>query len=460
MSNNLSVSDIIDNGKKCKGFRLELRTNPVDLRKSIDLKSPGYIVKDDEVREWFFKGFAYQEKTFIFGDHFEGKTLKEILSLSTDESLPMILRLIKALVKLQIESDSVYMLQIDSVFFLDDGGILLLPSDIVSEIKDNSLDDYRTENFCPVNNPYFKDPDISLSYSIALILYRSLTGIFPFNGSSEDEINSKFRNLKVTPPGMINFELKEDISKYLCDFLNKKHSHKIEIWENLVEQWISKKITADISDEKKERIRMTAEKKNRKIEKIYNTRVFVERNMAKITTLSVAAVIIFAVFLMVLSVITKPRNTLGFTPQKVVEAYYNSYNTLDESTFRDCLEKGLEKTDSDVITYLFLMDKQTVAYERKSYFIPADKWVSDGKKEVKSPYHVYGIASLVISQEQTGDNPAFSASYEKWDTDLDSEEQGIRKVTGSKIKEKLHLKKHDKYWIICKIDRVEESKIN
>ena len=95
----------------------------------------------------------------------------------------------------------------------------------------------------------------------------------------------------------------------------------------------------------------------------------------------------------------------------------------------------------------------------KSYFIPADQWVKEGKKTVAVPYVVFGINNLSIKQEKSDIDPIFLATYEKYRTNYESGDTENREINGALIKEKLYLNEQGKYWVIYKIERLQETKI-
>jgi hypothetical protein len=459
MQNFFLPKTLTENGINYTGFSLKLNTLESDFKRTVNLKLPGFIIKDNIINEWYFFGFMYKEMTYIYGSFFEGRSLKDILKLEFNQSLPYILNLIKSLKLIRKKIDYDFKIQLDSVFFLDSGEILFLPFDPVSAIRDNSLDEYKTENYCLINNSYLKETDRSLSYTAACLIYKVISGCFPYEGETEDEINLKIRNMKVYLPKMLNFKVKKEISDKISGFFSdKKNLISLDNWENLLETWIEKGIYEELDEVKQKLLEVQSERYKINNSKILKRNVFIEKNSGRISVIGIVSIIIIILFSYILYTATRPKSTKDYTPLQIVETYYKSINSLDTLTLGECLASGVSKSLSDQITYLYVTTKQTQAYENKSYFISADKWVKDGKKDLKPPYFTFGVASLSITQEESGDFPVFISTYEKWEPNFD--ENISKRSVGKRIKEKLYLKNQNKYWLIFKIETQEEVNIN
>jgi hypothetical protein len=474
------------NGEDFFCFGLENISNIIHFRKLVDIpNSKGFVVKNDDIKAWDFIGFQTIDSiNYLFGPLFRGISLKEILTLRMEESLKYLSKLSSALNKVKEETKKEIYIQLDSVYFTDDGSVIFLPFEIMKNVRESSSSKYRFENYTSINHPYLTD--YNSIFSVMTLLYKIFCGNFPFEGKKEDEIQSKMKNSKVIPPNLINPRLKKDISYFLEKYFNNKE----EIVLNLdhvsieIEKWTKEGFLIPENEIDNQKIEIQKEKAKEKIEKSYKNTLFLKKNMTTFISGIVFFIIAMAVLIYILVVFNKPKVTQGYSAQKVVETFYNSVNKLDDITISECVEnnagKKLSKTVNkminqmggkqdvtvdisnrlvDEVTSLYLTKKQSDLYQFPLRFIIVTEWIKNGKPKIENPNFLYGILNLSIKEEKGGDFPVFIVNYEKWEPYAENEISKIMKTRAYNIKERVFLINKGKYFMINRIDTLEKKVI-
>ena len=457
--NSFTLEIITEKRKKYTGFKLDLSDNEILIPRILELKKlPGYFV-NEEIEEWRFIGILHKKnempQSYLYGPYFNGKSLGEILDLKAPEALENISRLINALNKLNAKGIE-YQLRLDSIFFLDDGNILFLPDKITEVMHEIRDEEYRVQNFDLINRPYLTDEKSKITYSIAVLIYRIITGAFPYESKSEEELKNRLRNSRVIPPVFKNPAVKLEISNILDKYFNKKEFNSISIsdWQNFIKRWLEEGIFEQIPENEKEFLLNKYAKKIEIFNRSYKKRYFLDKNRNKIVISGF--IIILSVFLLsfFLRPLYQPRLTTGFTPEKVVQTFYSSINKLDSVTMDDCIINNAGNNYINEVTTLFVINKQSEAYGIKSHLITADRWFEEGEKTVSPPDYVYGILNLKINSEPDNNQNVFTVSYEKWEP-ITSNENGILGYMSYRVKDKVYLKKDRNAWVIYKLETLE-----
>jgi len=453
--------------KNYSGILLDSNLNKLVLSKLNETKEIKFwIIGEKDIEEKNFFG-----TTFIKGDQvlyspeYKGMSLFEILNHPDKNSVYLIIKLIKSLILLKNKLGIMPQIQSNSVYFLENGKILLISSEIFKKIKDISSQEYNLSTYSILNHPYLNDVEQHISFTIGIMTYKILTNIFIYSGKSEDEINSKIRNLEIIEPDLYEPKLKKQISDFLYNFFNKKkyNSVKLEDWLNLLKDWEKDGFFNEISDIETDNKKAAFIKIQSLTQNKYNQKVFWEKNGKTIFTFSSISLISIILLLYFISNYFKPKSTKGYTPIQIVESYYNSFNTLQHYVMDDCIT---DKADNGVIREvlaLFVTNRQTIGYQNKSYIVPAYTWDKQGRPALDPPYFLYGIINL--KTESIGDQkePVFIVDYERWNTQIIDnqvlDKMPTRTIKGTKIKEKVYLKNKNSCWVIYKIDLIEEQEI-
>ena len=454
------MGKVVIDGKTYFGYDSSILKNESSFHKLVNLnRSNGYIVKQQAVEEWRFLGFHNENNPVLYGPYFEGISLEDALKQPAKQGLVFIERLVNALEVLDknnnVQSADLPELQLDSVFFLKNGEVLFLPFQVIKNIRYIKNDEYKIKNYKTINHPY----NNSHSWTIASLIYKILTGVFPYQGNTEEEINNKIRNQKVIPIFYKNFEIKKEISDIITSSFNDKNISLIKLtdWNNYIRTWLDNGINSNITIEQKMILEKESEKLKIKNDKSYKQKLFMEKNKTKISIITISVIIFSLLLFSFLKHNLRPRVTKGFTPIQVVETFYNSINKLDHITMDDCVKGKSGKDIIQEVLRVFAISKQAEAYSHQLNIVMADKWEKMGRIKLESPRYVYGITNLKITTEN--DN-TFLVNYEKWQPVPGEESSNIVNYEGFKKTDRVFLKLDKKDWIIYKIDRLKSELIS
>ena len=415
----------------------------------------GWLVGDQGCEEWHFSGFIRREgQVFVYAPEIQGRDLGEILLLEASHALPYLLRLVEALVWLQGRDVTLFPLLADAIIFTDDGKVLFLPPDFMLKIKDMRSSAYRIDAFEIINHPYLKG-EARVCFSIGVLLYRLLTGGFPFSDTTEEGIRSKIRNLSVMPPHLAKPEIRQPVSAEILQALNKPDGFTLSRWEKNLTAWRESGMIREISSQEREEIESRAIAQKSKAEKSLRRKLFLETHGRTVAIAALSVIVAGAVLGSILSNVFAPRTTEGFTPEQVVEAFYTGINSLNHTIMEDAVAQKAGKGEINEATAIYVLDRQTQAYEGISYRVPADLWDAEGRPDLSPPYYVHGVADLDIRLIEGGDNPVFQVTYEKWGRG-EVDEESTTAVPGSEgyaVTDRVYLERLRKYWVIVRIDR-------
>ncbi len=416
---------------------------------------PGWVVVDNQVKEWRFTGVTYiKGEPWLYGPMAEGRSLAAMLEQPPEAALAALLALARALALLQERQVPPFRLQSEAVIYLEEGGLLFLPPTIMALLKDSRPLEYRIRAFEALNHPYVVGKD-GLSYTIAALAYRVLTGEFPFMDETEQGLRDRLRRLRATPPHLARPGIREDASELVMKALAKPAAVSLSDWVAALERWRKEGVLRSVSDSERQALAAKAEEHKKKAARSFRSTVFLEKN-GRLILISVAAVaLVAAVATSILRNVLAPRVTRGFAPAKVVEAFYTSIGRLDHTTMEDCVIDGAGKAEINEAINLFVISRQTVAYEGKSYIVDAAEWDAKGRKPVTSPSFVHGVTRLEIVQERGEPQPVFVATYERYARAF--EDQAIDAapaVNGRKVTDRLSLRQDKGDWVIFRIDRL------
>jgi hypothetical protein len=213
-----------------------------------------------------------------------------------------------------------------------------------------------------------------------------------------------------------------------------------------------------VSDTERQTLLAKAQEHKEKASRSFRSSVFFEKNGRIILVGLAALVVVAAVATSILRNVLAPRVTAGFSAQQVVEAFYKSIGPLDHATMEDCVVDGAGKTEINEAINLFVISRQTIAYEGKSYIVDATEWEAKGRKPVASPSFVHGVAGLQLTRERGEPEPVFVASYERYARAF--EDQAIETapaVNGRKVTDRLYLRQDKADWVIFRIARLRSE---
>lgn len=435
---------------------------------------PGWLVKEERVQEWKITGFTrIKEETYLYGPFLDqGKSLLNIITLNAKTALPYIRELVSALLLLKKRGYPLFDLQLDTVFFPQEGGVFFLPPEVVKVLGNSQVLEKRIRVHGLINQPGLSG-EKRLSFSLGSLLYRITTGSFPFTGEDEEILHSKMKLLTILPPELSVPQIKPEVSDIIMNALGRGDNYKkrtdyphLELWQEKLSFWIRGNIFRQIDIIRIEEAARLKEIKEKKAADSYRRKVFWHRNW-KTATLILSAVILVSIFLSsILSNVLAPRKTKGFSPAQVVEAFYLSMNSLDHMLMQDCVIDKAGKAEIKQVMQLYVLSRVSQGYEGRSNILPADEWQRQGSPELTPPQSIFGVTDLHLLQEAEGVLPVFTATYKKWLPAPQGEEQTQEPAAAPvprarfaplsfEVKERVFLKNHRGDWVIFKIERLD-----
>ncbi len=424
-------------------------------------KIPAQIIRNGEFTEWRFEGvLKHQGRLYLHGPYLGGVFLEEAIQKSFPAALPYLIRLIRALEALQRQGRILEFIQTDSVYFLEDGGILFLPPALMRELRSMHPEPYKLQVYETINHPDIEEPEKSLSFSMAALLYRTILGRYPFEADKEEEIHNLVRHARLLPPNLIEPGLREDLSREILRGLNRgqEPAPSLKQWREILTRCKQEGVYRDITEMEREQIQRKAQAEQRKIDQGYRRKVFWQRHWKTVVIVSVVVVAAGALAGSLLKTVLAPRATRGFSPREVVETYYRSMNDMNHTLMEDCVVDGAGKETIREVVNIYVLSRVSLGYEGRSHIIPADAWDAQGRPELSAPQTVYGITDLELQQERGEPEPVFRVRYTRWipepaeESPPNSSETTGLGFTSSEIEERVFLRLDRKDWVIYRFE--------
>ncbi len=424
-------------------------------------KLPAQIIRDGEIAEWRFDGVLKHEgRLYLHGPYLGGVFLEEAIRKSFPAALPYLNRLIRALVALERRGRILEFIQTDSVYFLEEGGVLFLPPSLMRELRSMHPEPFKLQVFEMINHPDIEDPQKSLSFSVASLLYRVILGHYPFEAESEEEVHNLIRHARLLPLSLIEPGFREDLSRMILAGLDRGQDPvpSLEQWQEILAACKREGLYRDITEMEREQILRRARQETRKTDQAYRRKVFWQRHWRTVAIVSAAIVVTGALAGSLLKTVLAPRETRGFSPQEVVETYYQSMNDLNHTLMEDCVVDGAGKDTIREVINIYVLSRVSMGYEGRSNILPADLWDAQGRPELTDSQTVYGITDLELQQERGEPEPVFRASYTKWfPKPADESQPDLSQAEGPgisslEIRERVYLRLDRKDWVIYRFE--------
>jgi hypothetical protein len=460
------TKEVVEQGTRYLGASLGQTGQGTAFTRILALKTaPGWHVQGKTVKEWRFVGITEQEKTvFFYGPLESGTTLEEVLALPLPKALPFLARLAESLALLSERSVPWFPLQTDAILFTAGDGVLFLPPPVFQELRDLRPFEQNRDTWEYITHPDLKG-ESRASFSIASMLYRVITGRFPISGADAEEIHEQARKLDILPPARVVPELLPEISALVMAGLGRARRGpvKMDEWASELEAWKAKRLYRVLGAEEKEKAEREGQAVRQQSERGFRRRVFWQKNWKLIAIIAAVVIVVGIVGGSMAKNILAPRVTRGFTPQKVVQAFYTAMNTMDQTTMEACVVNHAGQGEVNEVTTLYVTSRVVLGYEGKSNVVSAADWDAQGRPDLVSPETLYGVTALSVTQEQGEPNPVFLAKYDKWnpapptDTAAAPDLNAIPQSEGHSMQDRVFLRKDKGDWVIYKIDRLQSN---
>jgi len=423
-------------------------------------KSNGWIVKEHSITEWKIEGiYSKDDHSYFYGAYHQGRLLREVLKEKPGDWINILQKLTTAYSFLTGQGIPHFRIYTMSVYFLDEGGILFLPPDIIEEIIALGSAEMKLEQKNLVNHPYLQG-EAAVSYTLGVLGYRALTQTFPFSAITEDEIRYQIRNKKLLPLHLSVPGLKKEEAQFILTALCQTAStppHTLKEWITRLELWQKSGLYEEISKDETVLLQNKAREKTRSLEKKYQQNIFFFRYKWIMLTITVVVLTLMLITgTSIYNIHFKPRTTKDFSPLQIVQAYYKSITTIDFYTLEDCIVGKNVKEDVNEIVNIYVITKQQSALNMEKPTIDPDEWTRRGRPQLRPGLLLYGISGLAVKELAAAPEPVFEAEYEKWHSEFDDENRDLMSVPHyycTQYKDRLYLKTDRGGWVIYRLDR-------
>lgn len=429
-------------------------------------RNSGVIVKDGTVSEWRFDGFVEHDGSILaYGPYRPGKTLSEVLRLPPEDALPYLSRLASAYTAIEEDSFALQRLHTHGVILLDDGGVLFIPPDILSSIREHQGMSAQIEQFERYNFPDLKD-HANRSFSFAVLAYLVLTGEHPYEGDDDEAIHNRMRAAAHMPIEYRRPELKPEICRQIDAALREPTDNAVgpEEWARRFAEW-EHGFTRDLSHSERQRIEERAANEARKREKTFKRKEFGRKHGRRVVIIALIAIIVGSIPGTIIYNALQPRVTAGFSAPEVIETFYGSIADLDHMTMEDCVVEDAGRPLIREVTNLFVLTRMRMSVEMQSGFVDAQSWREAGLPELENQMSPYGVANLQIDFIRGDEEEQiYEVAYEKWSPDYDQqmidENAVMLGIVGTRIEERLYMRQDRGDWVIYRIERLDEERLN
>ncbi|MFW5729231.1 MAG: hypothetical protein ACOCYG_06160, partial [Spirochaetota bacterium] len=442
-------------GNEYLGITTYIPTNSFAVTKlTTQRRDDGFIVRGEEVETWKANGFTeYAGRLFLYGPYLEGRTLSEIIRGNADDVLPYLSRLARAMQVLQSQRAITPYIHTRGIIFLNGGGVLFLPRDLMKSIRDFQSPTDRIEF-----RELYRHPDVPTeqepSFALAVTAYRCLTGSFPYNAETEEDLRERMRTGHVERPMYIRPEIREDVSNTLHKALLDPSSHlpRLEEWEAHFSEWLREGPYQELPEERRLEIQAKAEAERAGLTRAFRRQEYFRRNWKKLVAITLVAILIGTIPATVIYNKLQPSPTAGLPPDEVVRAFYTSITTLDHQTMEGATVDGAGSALIDEVTGVYVFSRMRLAVELREAFADPQQWRDEGMPLLEEGRSVYGIANFTVEAQRSPDpeEEVFRVRYEKWSPQQPADEDPtgaeVRAPEGQVITERVFLRRERGEW--------------
>ncbi|HUZ17357.1 MAG TPA: hypothetical protein VMV68_03145 [Spirochaetia bacterium] len=451
-------------GEKYLGIRVSShKRNIAEQMQNPDTRR-GCSAVAGRVEPWEMVGLVEEgNEIYAYGPYREGRPFSEILTATKERALAQLVHLVGAAAAMQRAGITPSAILPHALLADGAGGLLVLPQPLTDSILDDLTAAERREMFDRFNHPDLKG-ERGFTFFVGVMLYRVLTGTFPFEGATSEELHERMRRQKLLAPELVKAEIRPEISRIIERLLTPTVVFGITELAKDMEVFGGGSPFREVSAEERARSERERRHVKRTIMGGFDRRVFFRRNWKTMAIIGTVVIVAMIVGGSILSNSMKPRVTAGMTPQQVVGLFYTSMTKFDSQTMQSCVIDGAGKAQISEATNLFVVTRVRTGYEGGSGFVSAQQWIDQGKPKLKSGESVYGVAKLEMTKISNG---AYTVSYEKWApvqqgsaSQLPSSATVPAEVQGFDMIDRVYLKNEGKYWAIYKIVNTESKPIS
>ena len=421
------------------------------------IKTRGVILMNGTLSHWIIHGITVQDDdVFIYGPAVDASHLMEVLAgAGTDAALKILANLAAAYALLEDRGECPGKLYPDGVFPMGGGGFLFLSGQTAERIASVHPEEKLLAGYYAINHPDLPSTE-SLSFSIAALSFRVLTGEFPFPGISGDAVRLRMRSLGPISPRHIRPDIKETCASILTRALSPgQYRPSAAEWETILRSWIREGPFERLSAEESETVLRREEKNSALRERRHRRREFFRRNRIRITLSALVLILAAYAATGIISGALRPGANLGLSPEEVVRLFYESMGRLDHAAMEDSVSGKAGDDYIREVTHLFVIFRMRQAVESRTVFLDAGEWHRSGRPAPAPGTVVYGAAGIHIEREEIEDSggPVFRVS---WERRIPGENPEIPS-RGLQIEERVFTLREGSGPVIIRIDKLSET---
>ncbi|MGL1890428.1 MAG: hypothetical protein OCD02_02325 [Spirochaetaceae bacterium] len=328
-----------------------------------------------------------------------------------------------------------------------DGHILMMPLTVIEFLNDRKSLNKKESEVSKYLHPSLSGEQ-SILYSIGILLFEQLTGIYPIEYNSVEDLRDKMRRKILLKPRWENIKLSDKTCELIENLLNPPEEDSITIKQCSLEL-AEIKTEGFVREQNDTTEEETVNLKNRTwFLKKESFRAWIIKHRGRIIILGSIIGILGSFFGTIIYGALQPPQTSGFTPEQVVESYFTSFQNLDTELLSDTKKDNVRKSDDNELSTLYVTTKMRTSQGGASPNSPdlgmytPTEWL-EFSDEKKSDVDVYGIYNLKIT---TINSLEFNVTYEKWFSQADN--QDLEHVVMSKyklVREEIFILEETKY---------------
>ncbi len=433
----------------------------------------GWIIRNGSVERWATSGLTeHSGSVYVYGPWVSGYPLRDAIERETDTALEALERLATALQTAEQHDIVPSYLHLRGVLLLEDGGVLLLPQSVVDSIRDQQDEEDLRNEFDYFNHPDERGP-ANISFAIAALSYRIITGTWPFDVDDEADRHTMVREQSLLEPSLVKPEIREDVSEVLYRALSSEQTPGFEEWSPLLHEWRAGGFTRELSEEERSRILARREQKRKQMFQQFTRREKVRKHWKQALVVIVAVIVVGTIPGTMISNHLAPRETAGFSAEEVVRAFYEAQNELDHELMEDATIDGAASDRIREAVNLFVISRMRMSVEFDPGIVNAAEWDAEGRPPIPEGSWLYGITDLQIEPvdpEADGER-AFLVRFERWRPDEPPEDAAEEiepdddlsahsDVSGVLQEELVRLRQDGDDWVIYSIEGVSRRPID
>jgi hypothetical protein len=387
----------------------------------------GYIVKGDNVTQWYWDNLIDRGgERYLSFKQLRVLPFSSLFTTLRSQALPLLRDLAKALCKVPsgFTHPSNGFIETWRIFFLEQGGFLLLPVSLSNIISATVSDQDRIEGYGRWVKPQVEYP-FGLCHQFTQFLYTACTGFAPFEKDTvrEDQwrhLPLSFGFTKVQPKLSAwidnTLALSEKDQRIIASAAYSGEEN-LKWWLEQTKDFTWSDPLEGIARSKSYEGHPEAMQFLQQQEKRAQRRVFWRKKGALVVSVGIAAVIVLSIFVNLIVNELKPPYTKDMGPTQIIEEFFIGQNLLDSQKMTAAFVRGLKNPFEMEVSGLFVNSKVRLAYEGKNTVVRADEWVAQGMPAVPGYAMIYGVSDVKI--QNLGENRYlatyrfFSPTYEE-----------------------------------------------